>query len=160
MEIERKFLVKTLPDLSGKAPLVYKRYFLYVGDEYEIRIQQKGEAYELERKGRKGDISNLKNSFPISSLEFEHLKSFCSSSLERESYNLDKDVSIKIYHGTYEKLIRAEFEFNSEDDAKSFIPPSWCNAEITATNLGRDSKLIHLTREEFEKELLSLQEQA
>ena len=31
MEIERKWFVKTLPDLSGLTPVSYERYFLFIG---------------------------------------------------------------------------------------------------------------------------------
>ena len=157
MEIERKFLVSTLPDLTGKTPLPYERYFLYIGDTHEIRIQKKGDRYEFERKGRQGELSNEKTKFPITPEEFEHLKTLCPLSLQRESYDLGNNATIKIYHGKYEGLVRAEFEFASEAEAAAFTPPSWCDNEITKSDLGRDSKLIYLDSAQFQQTLSSLQ---
>jgi len=45
-EIERKFLVKKLPDLSNKDSINYERYFLKIESDYEERIQKKGGVYE------------------------------------------------------------------------------------------------------------------
>lgn len=154
-EIERKFLVTALPNLVDKTPLAYERYFLYIGETFEIRIQKKGDQYEFERKGRTGVLMNEKTKFAITKDEFEHLKQFSTLSLQRESYDLGNHASIKIYHGTYEGLIRAEFEFDSETAVRAFTPPSWCGPEITNHVLGRDAKLIHLSTAAFQKALSS-----
>ena len=47
-EIERKFLMKKLPDLSGKDCICYERYFLKIQPDFEERIQKKGDTYERE----------------------------------------------------------------------------------------------------------------
>lgn len=150
-EIERKFLVKELPNLSSIKVVSYERYYLFVGNGIELRIQRKNDEYELERKVATGDLSRTSDFCPLSAEEFNLLKRLSNKAIIRDAYQLSEtpDVSIKIYHGDYEGLVRAEFEFGSEIKAKSFTPPEWCGVEITDTDLGRDSRLLALSKEDF-----------
>jgi len=150
-EIERKFLIKNLPDLSSIQAVKYERYYLFVGNSIELRIQRKNDEYELERKVATGDLSRTSQFCQLSFEEFELLKKLSSRAIIRDAYQISElpDVSIKIYHGDYEGLVRAEFEFSSEAEANAFIPPDWCSIEITKSDLGRDSRLMNLTRDNF-----------
>ena len=66
------------------------------------------------------------------------------------SYSLEfPGASIKIYHGEYEGLMRAEFEFNNLEEAKAFHVPEWAGQEITNSTLGRDARLSSLNRDRF-----------
>ena len=47
--------------------------------------------------------------------------------------------------------MRAEIEFKSEYEAQNFKPFDWMGREITNTMLGKDSKLVQLSKEEFKK---------
>jgi|GEM_PF-1725678 len=40
-EIERKFLIKEMPNLENLKPTYYERYFLFRSEKIEIRIQKK-----------------------------------------------------------------------------------------------------------------------
>ena len=64
-----------------------------------------------------------------------------------------KGGSIKVYKGKYAGLIRAEFEFESEKEAKAFEKPDWVGTEISNSPLGRDSRLSNLCKEDFNREL-------
>jgi hypothetical protein len=52
IEIERKWFIKKLPDLQGLKSISYERYFLFIGDAVEVRIQKKGDKFEFERKSQ------------------------------------------------------------------------------------------------------------
>lgn len=151
-EIERKFLVKTMPNIDGLESFLYERYFLFRNENVEIRIQKKGEKYEFERKEKENNLSSNKQKFEISKEEFDKLKENSKESLVRKSYLLSKspEISLKIYHGRFEGLKRIEVEFEDEISAKNFLLPNWFGEEITNTPLGKDSKLLDLTQEEFE----------
>ena len=158
-EIERKFLVKKLPDLSKNECISYERYFLKIESDFEERIQKKGDNYELERKVNKSDLSRKTEKKEMSKKDFDTLKkSAVSKSIIRDSYNIsgNSTITIKIYHGDYEGLVRAEVDFFSEEEAKNFQPYDWMGKEITNTQLGKDSKLIQLTRKKFKDLLDSL----
>ena len=149
-EIERKFLVKTMPDLTGLKVEDQERYFLELGD-VEKRITRIDDKYIYEEKEAGNGASAKKITGIITKDEFGRLKELSIKSLNRKSYVLSKnpEISIKIYEGEYEGLIRAEFEFNSEIEARNFVPPEWIGREITDTKLGRDGKLVNLSRNDY-----------
>ncbi len=151
-EIERKFLVKKMPEVKGIKVEDQERYFLELG-ETEKRITKIDDKYVYEEKGVGNGLSAKKITGVISKGEFEKLKQIAIKSLVRKSYILSKDpeVSIKVYSGDYEGLVRAEFEFKTEKEAKNFVPPNWVGREITETEIGRDGKLARLSRDEFLK---------
>ncbi|HBY19578.1 MAG: hypothetical protein A2Y24_06535 [Clostridiales bacterium GWE2_32_10] len=53
MEIERKFILKSLPEMDLGVKVEYKRYFIYSNNGIEMRVQQKGNKFELERKEKR-----------------------------------------------------------------------------------------------------------
>jgi len=154
-EIERKFLVSTPPDLSGQEPIRYERYYLSRTGNIEERIQKKANVYEYEKKERVSDLEHRKEKRPITQEEFESLRTGTSDAIIRDSFKVSEnpDITIKVYHGKYEGLVRAEVEFDSLESAEAFIPPAWMGKEITGTPLGKDSDLLDLSEEQF-KEML------
>ena len=154
-EIERKFLVKTLPDLSGKTKQSHERYYLYRGKGVEVRIQRVNDVYEFERKSETSELGRKTQKFEITKEEFETLKGDSGEVIVRESFLVSRnpEITVKIYHGRFEGLVRAEVEFTSEEDAKKFTSHDWMGEEITDTPLGRDSRLLDLTDKKF-KDLL------
>ncbi len=155
MEIERKFLVKELPDLSGLHRIRFERYYLSISDTIEERIQKTNKGYSYEKKVAIDNLSRSTEKKEISEGEFEKLKSSSSSAIIRDSYALSTNVSIKIYRGTYEGLVRVEVEFSSKDEADSYIPETWMGHEITNSPLGRDSRLLKLDADTFSKLITS-----
>lgn len=151
-EIERKFILKELPEFIVTAPLRYERHYLYTGNGIELRIQRKGDLFELERTIESSEHGRDTHKIQISSHEFDILKKISLGSIVRESYLVEDPnyyVSVKLYHERFEGLIRAEVEFDSEEDADEFIPYDWFGEEITDSPLGRDSKLLSVSDEEF-----------
>ena len=159
-EIERKFLVKKKPDLSKEESINYERYFLKIESDFEERIQKKGDKYEKERKFKTSDLSRKTEKQEISKEDFDVLKKTTSQSIIRDSYKIsdNPNTTIKIYHGDYEGLVRAEVEFFSEEEAKKFQPYDWMGNEITDTPLGKDAKLIQLNKKKFKNLLDSLKQ--
>lgn len=156
MEIERKFILKSLPEIDLGTKLEYKRYFIYSNNGIEMRIQQKGNSFELERKEKIDNLVSKKDKIMITKEEFNTLKKISESSIERDSYIVKVDeyeVSIKVYTGVYEGLIRAEIEFDSKEEAQNYIAPAWFGIEITDTRVGRDSELVRFSKVEFVAEM-------
>ncbi len=153
-EIERKFFVNELPDLSKLEPLHYERYYLENSNGKEVRISKVNETYIYEEKLGISKLERTTSKKEISEIEFNKLKQQqASEGLIRDSYQLSNnpDISIKIYNGRFNGLIRAEVEFNSEEDAVSFVPLEWMGEEMTDLPIARDGKLIELTEQEFRK---------
>ncbi len=151
MEIERKWLIKQLPNLSSFKRVESERYFVFIGHGVEARVQKINDKFEFERKVETSSLSRDEIRFDITEAEFEFYKSISGKSILRDSYEFSKspNISIKIYHGDYEGLMRVEVEFNSEDDAKQFTPFDWFGKEITNSELGRDKNLIGLNEKDF-----------
>jgi CYTH domain-containing protein len=63
MEIERKFLVESLPDTSGCAKREIEQG--YISRDPEIRIRRKGDKYYITFKGQ-GDLSRAETEISIS----------------------------------------------------------------------------------------------
>jgi len=109
--------------------------------------------FEFERKVETSKLGRGSQLIVITEEEFEFLKPKNGRAIIRDSYIISKnpEVSIKIYHGEYEGLIRAEVEFALEEEAEKFKPFNWMGKEITDSVLGRDSKLLDLSVVEFRK---------
>lgn len=154
LEIERKFILKTLPDVSGITPVKYERYFLERGNSIETRIQKKGDKYTYEKKVEKEGVGRERaEEREISEEEFNTLKKTASKAILRTRYDISPLIAIQVYHGDYKGLIRYEVEFNTVEEAQAFVPEPWLGKEITDSPLGRDGKLLDLSREEFLLEL-------
>lgn len=151
LEIERKFLVSDLPDLSKLTLVRYERYYVYQTDGIEVRVQKKGDAFEFERKVQTDVLTRETQKIQITEGEFDFFKNIANRSIIRVSYIIETTpkISIKMYEGVFQGLVRAEVEFDSAEAAYAFEPPVWFGREITENPLGRDGLLIKLNENEF-----------
>ncbi len=143
-EIERKYLIKQMPNLKNIKPIRYERYYINDNIDNQIRVQKKADKFILETKTKISDIEYKKEKQEITEQEFLKL-------IIRDSYLINEkpNITIKIYHGIYKGLIRAEVEFNNEYEYSNFKIPEWFGKDITNTELGMDARLIKLDRGDF-----------
>lgn len=160
LEIERKFLIQKLPDLSQIKPIRYERYFISDEDKNQIRVQKKGHKYELETKQQINEQEYYKTKREITKTEFLELSAECNKSIIRLSYLISQspNITIKKYCGPYEGLVRAEIEYDSIEQIGLYELPKWFGKEITGTVLANDHRLIKLNRTEFLECLKSLRQ--
>lgn len=151
--ITRKFLVKQFPDLTGKKYWGQNRFYLYRKNRIIIRIQSIGEAFELERKVSKTDLVRESEKISITKEEFEAISKITMDHVIRDSYVVSETprLILRIYHGRFEGLVRAEIAFQSIEEANRFIPLPWMGKEITSTPLAKDETLLDLTNNEIQK---------
>ncbi|MBI2055444.1 MAG: hypothetical protein HYT42_00985 [Candidatus Sungbacteria bacterium] len=157
LEIERKFFVLKIPDLTALKSISDERYYLYSGNGVELRFQARGDKYELERMSENGNLSRSQEKIKITKEEFEVLKPLGKGPIIRESYLISESpqITIKIYHGKFEGLVRAEVEFKSLEEAKKFQPPDWLGKEMIDSPVARDANLVSMDEEEFRKSIRS-----
>ena len=150
-EIERKYLIKQIPNLKSIKPIRYERYYINDNINNQIRVQKKDERFELETKSKISNAEYKKEKQEITEQQFLQLIKDCKKVIIRDSYLIDEkpNITIKIYQGTYKGLIRAEVEFDSEYEYNNFEIPEWFGKDITNTELGMDARLIKLAREDF-----------
>lgn len=130
----------------------YERFYLCVDNDTEERIQSKNGAYSWEKKTRVNNLSRETERRDIDAEEFGRLKEFAiAPRIIRDSYKLSDNESIKIYRGQYEGLSRFEIEFPDMASAEAYLPPKWVGKEITHSDIGRDSRLLGIDRNEFQR---------
>lgn len=132
MEIERKFTIKELPDLSAFP--AKKIVQAYLNTEPVIRIRQEDDIYYLTYKG-KGLLAREEYNLPLNQESFKHLLpkadglviSKIRYCIPFEKYMIELDV----FEGELAPLIMAEVEFESEEEAHAFTPPPWFDQDVT-----------------------------
>lgn len=151
--ITRKFLVKQLPDLIGKEHWNQSRFYLYRKNGIVIRFQSSGDTFELERKVSKTDLVRESEKISITKEEFEAISKITTDHVIRDSYVMNETprIVLRIYHGQFERLVRAEIAFQSIEEANRFIPLPWMGKEITSTPLAKDETLLDLANNEIQK---------
>lgn len=154
-EYERKFLCNCIPDLNHIKPVIYERYFTYIGEDGQIRVQKRGEKYEIE-----SCFGTYKKKILITQQAFNELIKDCDRAIKRENYSISDDIKIKLYKGDYEGLVIVDVEFSSQNKFHNYIKPNWLGAEITQTELGKDGSIIQLSPTEVLQKVKILQEKA
>ena len=133
VEIERKFLVDELPDLSAAASKPIEQGYLATGDA-EVRLRRRGEDRLLTVKAGSG-LSRKEAEIGLGEDQFETLWPLTEGRRLRKRRHLlsegDLEIELDVYEGGLEGLVVAEVEFESEPAAEGFSPPSWLGAEVT-----------------------------
>ncbi len=139
MEIERKFMVKFMPELSGaKAKKIEQGYLC---KRPVVRIRKSNEDYILTYKSKNGlsqacAIQNEEVELALTKEAYEHLREKIDGALvEKTRYVLpiggDLQAELDIFEGRLSGLIFVEVEFGSEDAARAFVPPEWFGEDVS-----------------------------
>lgn len=133
MEIEKKYLIDTLPDLT-LAKEVKSIEQGYIAVSPVIRIRKANDQYYLTCKG-KGLMAREEFEILISQEEYSHLKTKLDTiPIIKKRYLIPLDaytIELDIFQGHLEGLILAEVEFPSIEAAELFVPPIWFGKEVT-----------------------------
>ena len=149
MEIERKYLVKELPERYEEFPGRQIEQ-AYLCTQPVVRIRRQDDQYYLTYKS-KGLLSREEYNLPLTREAYDHLLPKADgivltkkryripliSSKEKPSLTIELDV----FSGIYEGLILAEVEFPTEEDALAFTPPDWFGRDVTFTGEYQNSRL-------------------
>jgi CYTH domain-containing protein len=135
-EIERKFLVKEVPENVASYPFeeISQGYLAVTDDGTEVRLRKKAHAYYLTVKSGTG-MKRQEIETELDSEQFEILwPKTVEKRVEKRRYEISaKNVTIEldIYSGILEGLKTAEVEFKAQSEADAFTPPSWFDKEVT-----------------------------
>ena len=151
MEIERKFLIDSIPDgiLNEKKAEIEQCYLDFGdGDEPERRIRRleddEGVVYFYTEKG-KGDLCREEEEYEISEYSYIRLRETAvSQMISKTRYYLplgELVVEVDVYGGIHAGLIVAEVEFPDLKSAESFCPPNWFGREVTSLPEYRNKNL-------------------
>lgn len=148
MEIERKFLIRKLPDdLSSYKCLLIEQAYLCT--DPVIRIRRENETYYMTYKG-KGLMSREEYNLPLNEAAYKQLITKTSGNIiSKKRYLLpienpvfaadytptvksaDLKIELDVFKPPFAPLVIAEVEFPDEEMARAFIPPTWLTEEVT-----------------------------
>ena len=142
MEIERKFTVKELPDISKYDFHVMEQGYLNVNPV--VRVRKEDDTYYLTYKG-KGLLAREEYNLPLNEEAYYHLVEKSDGIIIRkkrylipyEKYTIELDV----FEEPYETLVIAEVEFDSKEEAEAFQPPLWFDQDVTYDRRYHNSNL-------------------
>jgi len=136
LEIERKFLVRKLPDGLTSYPSsdISQGYLVSLDDGLQVRLRKSGERHLLTYKRGTGNVREEREV----ELTAEQFAAFWPATkgkrLVKTRYEIpfgDYVVEIDVYHDRHEGLVVAEVEFDTEEVAKDFQPPDWLGDDVT-----------------------------
>ena len=147
MEIERKYLLRSLPEHLESYP--YKQIEQgYLNTEPVVRIRRSDDIYTLTYKG-KGLMVREEYNLPLNAESFAHLKEKIDGRLiKKRRYLIPFDdrhtIELDIFERDLAPLQLAEVEFATEEEANSFVPPAWFGEDVTFSTKYHNSRLSKL----------------
>lgn len=144
MEIERKYLIKQLPEHLEQYPVKVISQG-YLNTDPVVRIRRSNEKYTLTYKG-KGLMVREEYNLPLNKESFDHLITKIDGILiQKRRYLIPLDekhtIELDIFEGELAPLQLAEVEFETEEEANSFVPPEWFGEDVTFSTAYHNSTL-------------------
>lgn len=147
MEIERKFLIKKLPDnlTSYKARKIEQAYLC---TDPVVRVRRDNDDYYLTYKS-KGMIVREEYNLPLTKEAYGHLLAKADGNIiTKTRYEIpEKDnltIELDVFEGKFDGLLLAEVEFVSEEEALGYIPPEWFGEDVSNSTKYHNSTLSRL----------------
>ena len=142
MEIERKFTIKELPDLSQYSYHLMEQG--YLNTDPVVRVRKEDDKYYLTYKG-KGMLVREEYNLLLNKESYEHLiKKADGIVISKKRYLIPYEkytIELDVFEKPYENLRIAEVEFSSEEEAKEFQPPLWLGEDVTFDGRYHNSNL-------------------
>lgn len=144
MEIERKFLIRSLPEKLAEYP--HSRIEqAYLCSDPVVRIRKQDEQYILTYKG-KGMMVREEYNLPLTAEGYAHLlPKHDGIILSKTRYLIPLPdaltIELDVFDAPYEGLFLAEVEFPTEEAARRFTPPAWFGEDVTFTGSYHNSRL-------------------
>lgn len=146
MEIERKFLIKELPNHLSEYP-VHELEQGYLCTSPVVRVRKDNDRYELTYKS-KGFMVREEYNLPLTAESYQHLKEKIDGRLiTKKRYKIPYGaytIELDIFEGDLAPLMLAEVEFPTEKEATAFLPPDWFGEDVTMSTLYHNSALSKL----------------
>ena len=147
MEIEKKYLTENIPfSLEGFDKKQMRQ--CYISLSPTIRLRKEDDVYMLTVKS-KGTIAREEFELEITEEEYNRLKlkSETPEVIKTRYYiPLENGLTAEtdIYSGSLDGLMTTEVEFETMEDAQSFMAPEWFGKDVTTDNRYKNTSLsIH-----------------
>ena len=144
MEIERKYLVRTLPE-SLESYESKKIAQGYLCTSPVVRIRRSNKDYYLTYKGS-GLMVREEYNLPLTRESYEHLLAKIDGRLIAKTRYLiplhdGLTAELDVFEGDLAPLLLVEVEFSSVEDANTFVPPEWFGEDVTNSGCYHNSYL-------------------
>lgn len=147
MEIERKYLIKKLPDHLENYPcrLIEQGY---LNTSPVIRIRRDDDRFELTYKSG-GLMAREEYNLPLTEDAYLHLLSKIDGRLIRKRRYMipigeSLTAELDVFDGDLAPLVLAEVEFPDLDSAEAFLPPEWFGEDVTFSGKYHNSYLSRI----------------
>ena len=148
MEIERKYLVASMPEGLDSYPHVEIEQG-YLCTSPTLRIRKMGDAYWMTVKEKQptasSAIHNREEEFRLTQDCYERLKAKCDGQMvSKTRYRIplqEHIAELDVFHGVHEGLRLVEVEFSDSADADRFVPPAWFGEDVSQCPQYRNSYL-------------------
>jgi CYTH domain-containing protein len=136
LEIERKFLVRQLPEVVGYPVVrILQGYVAIEEGGTEVRVRSKDDADHTLTIKSKGGMVRGEYETPITADQFATLWPTTEGRrVEKDRYAIPHGrhtIELDKYVGSLAGLVVAEVEFETEADAEGFTPPDWMGEDVT-----------------------------
>ncbi|HJC15272.1 MAG TPA: CYTH domain-containing protein [Candidatus Fusicatenibacter intestinigallinarum] len=144
MEIERKYLLRQLPEHLETYPS-HRIEQGYLCTAPVVRIRRQDEEYWLTYKS-KGLMVREEYNLPLTREAYLHLRPKTDGILICKTRYLiplggGLTAELDVFHDDYEGLFLVEVEFPSEEAAEAFLPPEWFGEDVTFSSAYHNSTL-------------------
>lgn len=148
MEIERKFMIKQLPENLESYPCLHIEQG-YLNTSPVVRIRRENEKYYLTYKGN-GMMAREEINLPLNKESYDHLRAKTDGKiiskrryliplshpdvregLPKPPNDYSLTVELDVFDPPFAPLIMAEVEFGSREAAEAFLPPDWFGQDVT-----------------------------
>lgn len=134
MEIERKFLLNTIPNDLYDYPC-HEIEQGYLCTSPVVRIRKEDDTYYLTYKG-KGKMAREEYNLPLTAESYAHLREKIDGCLITKIRYLvpihDRlTAEVDVFSSPQQGLHLAEVEFESIEAANGFVPPEWFGEDVT-----------------------------
>lgn len=144
MEIERKYLVRRLPDDLSKYE-AKKIAQGYLCTDPVVRIRRSNDNYYMTYKGD-GLMVREEYNLPLTREAYEHLLPKIDGLLIAKTRYLipltDRlTAELDVFEDVLSALTLVEVEFDSVEEANAFVPPEWFGEDVTESGKYHNSYL-------------------
>lgn len=154
MEIERKFLIKNLPENMES----FDKHIIeqgYLSTNPVVRVRRQDNEYYLTYKGS-GLLAREEYNLPLTEESYNHLiKKADGNIIGKTRYlipieNADLTIEMDVFNEPFAPLVMAEVEFDSLEIANAFIPPVWFGEEVTNDKKYHNSNMSKMDIKKWE----------
>lgn len=151
MEIEKKYLLKELPELEKYE--CHEIEQAYLCTDPVVRVRREDDRYYMTYKGS-GMMAREEYNLPLNPAAYEHLSAKADGNViskKRYLIPLEQEglmAEVDVFEAPFAPLVMAEVEFASREQAEEFVPPEWFGEEVTFDRRYHNS---YMSRMIFEK---------